>query len=82
MPLQYAPRGLIGVFTPQANTTVEPEMQILLPQGITPITARLTSSKSTIEGRLIDYYDTLDGALPPFANAPINTVAIGCTVGS
>ncbi len=59
MTLQYASKGLIGVSTPQANTTVEPEMQILLPKGITPITARLTSSKSTIEDRLIDYYDTL-----------------------
>lgn len=82
MTLQYAPRGLIGVFTPQANTTVEPEMQILLPRGITSITARLTSPKSTIEERLIDYYDTLEGALPQFANAPINTVAIGCTGAS
>ena len=25
--LEYAPRGLIGALTPQANTTVEPEFQ-------------------------------------------------------
>lgn len=82
MTLEYAPRGLIGLFTPQANTTVEPEMQILLPHGITAITARLTSPQDTIEARLIDYYDTLEGSLIQFANAPINTVAIGCTGAS
>lgn len=82
MSLEYAPHGLIGVFTPQANTTVEPEMQILLPPGFTAINARLTSPKGTIEERLIDYYDTLEGSLDQFANAPIDAVAVGCTGAS
>ena len=43
--LEYAPQGLMGVLTPQANTTVEPEMQILLPPGFAYINARLTSPK-------------------------------------
>lgn len=79
MTLEYAPRGLIGVFTPQANTTVEPEMQVLLPPGFAAINARLTSPKDTIEDRLIDYYDTLEDSLTQFANAPIEAVAVGCT---
>lgn len=82
MTLEYAPRGLIGVFTPQANTTVEPEMQIMLPPGYTHINARLTSPKDTIEARLIDYYDALGESLDQFANAPIDVVAVGCTGAS
>ena len=82
MALEYAPRGLIGVFTPQANTTVEPEMQILLPPGYAFLNARLTSPKDTIEARLVDYYDTLGESLFQFANAPIDVIAVACTGAS
>lgn len=82
MVLEYAPLGLIGVLTPQANTTVEPEMQILLPPGFAYINARLTSPKGTIEERLVDYYDTLEQSLDQFANAPLQAVAVGCTGAS
>ena len=30
MSLAYARKGLLGVLTPQANTTVEPEFSVLL----------------------------------------------------
>ena len=53
--LEYAKRGLIGVLTPQANTTVEPEFTILWPAGVAMLNARLTSPKKTIEERLVDY---------------------------
>ena len=33
MSLEYAPRGLVGMLTPQANTTVEPEFNLLWPRG-------------------------------------------------
>ena len=29
MSLEYASRGLVGMLTPQANTTVEPEFNLL-----------------------------------------------------
>lgn len=75
MSVEYAPRGLIGVLTPQANTTVEPEMAYLTPPGYAWINARLMSDKATIEERLVDYFATLSGQLRQFANAPI-----GCAV--
>lgn len=75
MSVEYASKGLIGVLTPQANTTVEPEMAIMTPPGYAWINARLTSDKPTIEARLLDYYATLPQQLKQFANAPI-----GCAV--
>ncbi len=80
--LEYAPRGLIGTLTPQANTTVEPEFNILWPPGYAMINARLTSPKNTIEARLGDYWATTETSLDQFANAPISAVAFGCTGAS
>ena len=82
MALEYAPRGLIGVLTPQANTTVEPELAVLLPPGIAMINARLTSPKPTIVARLLDYLRDLEGAIAQFANAPLAAVAFACTGAS
>lgn len=82
MTLEYAPRGLVGVLTPQANTTVEPEFAILWPAGFAMVNARLTSPKGTIEERLVDYYERLDEAAGQFANAPLSGLAIACTGAS
>ena len=80
--LEYAKRGLIGVLTPQANTTVEPEFNILWPPGVSMINARMTSSKDSIVDRLLDYLEQIDKTLDRFANAPIDAVAFGCTGAS
>lgn len=82
MSLAYAPRGLIGVLTPQANTTVEPEMALLLPRGFAMLNARLTSPAATIEARLLDYLHSLEGAVGQFANAPLSAYAFACTGAS
>jgi maleate isomerase len=76
MSIEYAPKGLIGLLTPQANTTVEPEMAIMTPPGYAFINARLMSDKPTIEARLVDYFATLSGQLRQFANAPIGTALV------
>lgn len=75
MTVEYAPKGLYGVLTPQANTTVEPELAIMTPPGYAWINARITSDKPSIEARLLDYYATLPDQLRQFANAPV-----GCAV--
>jgi maleate cis-trans isomerase len=73
---------LIGALTPQANTTVEPELAILWPPGYAMINARLTSPGATIEARLRDYWATTASSLDQFANAPVSAVAFGCTGAS
>lgn len=82
MPVEYAPRGLIGALTPQANTTVEAEFSLLWPAGIGMINGRLMSPKATMEARLVDYFDQLGEAVKQFANAPIDAIAVACTGAS
>ncbi len=82
MAVEYAPKGLVGVLTPQANTTVEPEFAILLPPGYAMINARMTSDCATLSQRMVDYIDTLDGSLRQFHNAPVDAVAFACTGAS
>ncbi|MEX0280790.1 MAG: hypothetical protein AB3N13_06315 [Arenibacterium sp.] len=79
---EYGRAGLIGVLTPQANTTVEPELWTLLPPGWSLINARLTSDKPTIEERLVDYTTRFADTAGQFANAPIDVVTAACTGAS
>jgi len=80
--VEYARKGLIGVLTPQANTTVEPEFAILLPPGYAFLNARLVSDKPTINARLDDYFNGIENTLAQFANAPVQAVAFACTGAS
>jgi maleate cis-trans isomerase len=82
MALEYAPRGLVGMLTPQANTTVEPEFNLLWPRGVGMINARLMSDGATLTARLIDYFEKYEMSLRQFANAPIAVAAAACTGAS
>lgn len=78
----YGGKGLMGVLTPQANTTVEPEFWALLPPHMSMITARLTSDRDTMQERLIDYTEQYEGTATQFANAPVSVIAAACTGAS
>ena len=67
----------VGITTPQANTTVEPEMQVLLDGTV--LTARLTSGISDSRARLIDYFDRLDATHRQFDVAPLAAAGFACT---
>ena len=82
MSMEYAPHGLIGLLTPQANTTVEPEAWALLPNGYSLINGRLVSQANGLNERLLDYFGQLDKSLVQFANAPLSVLALACTGSS
>lgn len=80
--MEYAPLGLIGLLTPQANTTVEPEAWALLPAGYSLVNGRLVSQASSLNQRLLDYFDQLEHSMLQFGNAPLSVLALACTGSS
>lgn len=82
MALLYAPKALIGLLTPQANTTVEPEIGLLLPHGFGQIAARLTSGCASMDDRLVDYFARIAETAAQFANAPVAAIGFACTGAS
>ena len=70
------------MLTPQANTAVESESNILLPVGTGLLTGRLVSPGATIEERLVDYFDTLELAVQQFASIPLRALGFACTGSS
>ena len=82
MPTLYTARALTGILTPQANTTVEPEMALLMPPGCGTLTARLTSACAAMNDRLTDYFHRIEATAAQFANAPVQAVGFACTGAS
>ena len=72
---EYGP--VFGLLTPQANTTVEPEMQLLLPGTV--LAARCTSASADARQRLIDYLEHLAATLAQFDLAPVRVAGFACT---
>ena len=82
MQLEYAPQGLVGLLTPQANTTVEPEAWALLPTGFSLVNARMVSDAPELGQRLLDYVWQIERSLVQFANAPLSVLSLACTGSS
>ena len=82
MSLEYSPGGLVGLLTPQANTTAEAEFQILLPQGVGMVNGRLVSHARELHDRLQDYFANLDLHTAQFGDAPINVLGLAVTGAS
>ena len=75
----YATRGRIGIATPQANPTVEPEMALLMPPGAALHMVRLTSDASDSLQRLVDYIERLPDYAARFDTMKLRGFGFACT---
>ena len=80
-PRDYGRLGLIGILTPQANPTVEPELATLLPYGVNMQVNRLVSDGDSRQ-RLINYLRRLESTLAGYDTLKLNAVGFACTASS
>jgi len=78
----YPRLGAIGVATPQANPTVEPEFQALAPDGVGVYVTRLTSQAKSSRLRLKNYLRQISRAAASFDTLPIQALGFACTGSS
>lgn len=72
----------IGVGTPQANPTVEPEFRRLLPTDVDYYVTRLTSSATDARQRLIEYIEDLPAYLSAYGSLQLDGFGFACTGSS
>ncbi len=78
----YGPRARVGVATPQANPTVEPELRALIPQSIGVYATRLTHDAPRVEDRLRHYVTHMPAAIRSFGPMRLAAFGFGCTGSS
>ncbi len=78
----YGPRARVGIATPQANPTVEPELRELLPPCIGMYTTRLSHRAAQVEHRLNHYVRHIPEAIESFGTMKIRAFGFGCTASS
>lgn len=75
----YGGGGRVGVGTPQANPTVEPELSRLVPRDVATYAVRLCSTAAEPEVRLREYIENLSATLRRYDTLVLDAFAFGCT---
>lgn len=78
----YGPRARLGVATPQANPTVEPEIRALVPASIGVYATRLVHPAPRVEDRLNHYIRHMVDAVRSFGSMKVQAFGFGCTGSS
>ncbi|MFO1425431.1 MAG: hypothetical protein U1F11_00345 [Steroidobacteraceae bacterium] len=78
----YGARARVGIATPQANPTVEPELRALLPADIGLYATRLVHPSPRVEERLDHYVHHMPAAIASFGTMNIKAFGFGCTGSS
>lgn len=78
----YGTKGRVGVATPQANPTVEPEISACIPPRVSLYATRLTSSCPDPKLRFLEYFDQLDQTLQSYDTLKLDALAFACTAAS
>ena len=77
----YGSQARIGILPPQANPTVEPEIGLLLPAGVSMLVNRLVS-KGEPRQRFLDYFRQLENTLTGFDTLNLDVAGFACTASS
>jgi len=77
--LDYGAAGLVALFPPQANTTVEAELGVLLEPDIGVIVSRLTCYDDDSRTRLIGYFTNVGAAVRALDTARPQLGLFACT---
>ncbi len=78
----HGPRARVGIATPQANPTVEPELRELLPATIGVYATRLVHASANVDERLHYYMRHIPEAIRSFGSMTIRAFGFGCTGSS
>lgn len=76
---EYGAGGVVGILTPQSNTTVEPELAVLLPADTNMLVGRLRSSREQLADRLREYLETVGTAFSQLSAIQLDVLYFACT---